>query len=148
MEPKLPSPDRGFEPRLDSAPYGEETELRSRGVERDAARQIERNAGGHEAAPAGERLSVQVPVLPVPNAPAADDNSATDNTATSLPLVADDTPATASDSERIEKEWVDKAKKVIAETKDDPYRREQEVGKLQADYIYKRYGRKLGSPQP
>jgi hypothetical protein len=53
----------------------------------------------------------------------------------------------ANDDDLIEKEWVDKAKKIIVETKDDPYRREQEVGRLQADYLYKRYGRKLGAPQ-
>ena len=44
----------------------------------------------------------------------------------------------------IEKEWVDKAKKIIAETKDDPYRREVEIGKLQIEYIRKRYGREIG----
>lgn len=50
-------------------------------------------------------------------------------------------PATASDDDLIEKEWVDKAKKVIEETKDDPYQREQAVKELQADYLFKRYGR-------
>jgi hypothetical protein len=33
------------------------------------------------------------------------------------------------------------------QTKDDPYRREQEVSKLQADYLRKRYGKELGSSQ-
>jgi hypothetical protein len=47
----------------------------------------------------------------------------------------------------IEKEWVDKAKQIIVQTKDDPYRREQEVGKLQADYLLKRYGKELGASQ-
>ena len=40
--------------------------------------------------------------------------------------------------------WVDKAKKIIAETKDDPYRREREVSKLQIEYIRRRYGREIG----
>lgn len=53
-------------------------------------------------------------------------------------------PTIAADDDLIEKEWVDKAKKIIAETKDDPYRREQEVTKLQADYLRKRYGKELG----
>jgi Txe/YoeB family toxin of Txe-Axe toxin-antitoxin module len=60
---------------------------------------------------------------------------------------SDDLPMVANDDDLIEKEWVDKAKKIIVETKDDPYRREQEVGRLQADYLYKRYGRQLGAPQ-
>jgi hypothetical protein len=59
----------------------------------------------------------------------------------------DDTPVAASDDDLIEKEWVDKAKKIIMQTKDDPYRREREVNKLQADYLRKRYGKELGSSQ-
>jgi hypothetical protein len=55
-------------------------------------------------------------------------------------------PAIAGDDDLIEKEWVDKAKKIILETKDDPYKREQEVNRLQADYLFKRYGKELGTP--
>lgn len=60
--------------------------------------------------------------------------------------VAQDTtlPAVAADDDLIEKEWVTKAKKILEETKDDPYQREQSVKQLQADYLFKRYGRKLG----
>jgi hypothetical protein len=54
-------------------------------------------------------------------------------------------PLVAADDDLIEKEWVEKAKAVIAETKDDPYRREEEVSKLQVDYLRKRYGKELGS---
>ena len=50
----------------------------------------------------------------------------------------------ANDDDIIETEWVDKAKKIIAETKDDPYRREVEISKLQIEYIRKRYGREIG----
>ncbi len=58
---------------------------------------------------------------------------------------SDDNPVLANDDDLIEKEWVDKAKKIIAETKDDPYRREQEVNRLQVDYLKKRYGKDLGA---
>ncbi len=58
---------------------------------------------------------------------------------------ADDLPTIANDDDLIEKEWVDKAKKIILETKDNPYKREQEVNRLQADYLRKRYGKELGS---
>ena len=57
------------------------------------------------------------------------------------------TPQIADDVDVIEKEWVDKAKQIVASTKDDPHLREQEVAKLQADYLRKRYGKELGSPQ-
>jgi len=55
----------------------------------------------------------------------------------------DDTPSTAADDEVIEKEWVDKAKKIISQTKDDPYQQEKQVSKLQADYLKKRYGKDI-----
>lgn len=58
---------------------------------------------------------------------------------------SDDMPALAGDDDLIEKEWVDRAKKIIAETKDDPYKREREVNRLQADYLKKRYGKELGA---
>ncbi len=71
-----------------------------------------------------------------------------DDTQTTTGAVATDdaTPLVASDDDVIEKEWVDKAKKIIAETKDEPYRREQEVKKLQIEYVRKRYGREIGDP--
>ena len=53
-------------------------------------------------------------------------------------------PTLAADDDVIEKEWVDKAKKIIADTQSDPYKREKEIGKLQADYLRKRYGKELG----
>lgn len=59
--------------------------------------------------------------------------------------VDDDLPKIAADEDLIEKEWVDKAKKIIAETKDDPHKREKEVGRLQTDYLKKRYGKELGA---
>lgn len=61
--------------------------------------------------------------------------------------VSDDNPAVAGDDDLIEKEWVDKAKRIIAETKDDPYRREREVGLLQADYLQKRYNKTIGKDE-
>jgi len=74
--------------------------------------------------------------LPVPVPVTDDANNASSD---------DSTPAVAADDDLIEKEWVDKAKKVIAETKDDPYQRERAVGKLQVEYLRKRYGKELGS---
>lgn len=61
------------------------------------------------------------------------------------PLTADDTtPALAADDDLIEKEWVDKVKKIIALTKGKPYEQAQAVAALQADYLKKRYNRVLG----
>ena len=58
-----------------------------------------------------------------------------------------DTPLVANDDDLIEKEWVDKAKKIVSETRNDPYGREEAVNKLQIDYLKKRYGRELGAAE-
>ncbi len=55
------------------------------------------------------------------------------------------TPLVAADEDLIEKEWVDKAKQIIEQTKDDPYARTQKVNELQRDYLQKRYGKVVGS---
>lgn len=54
-------------------------------------------------------------------------------------------PTTANDDDDIEKEWVDRAKQVILQTKDNPYAREKAIGELQRDYLAKRYGRQVGA---
>lgn len=54
-----------------------------------------------------------------------------------------DSPLAAADDEVIEQEWVQKAKQIVSQTKDDPYSQESQIGKLQADYIKKRYGREV-----
>lgn len=78
------------------------------------------------------------PVTPVAVAPStqADDTGATG--------VMSDVPILAGDEDLIEKEWVDKAKRIIAATANDPYVREQQINQLQREYLRKRYGKELG----
>lgn len=78
--------------------------------------------------------SIIMPILP---APAQTKGASIQTVATS------DTPLVANDDDVMEKEWVQKAKKIVAETRDDPYRQEKEVSKLQADYVKKRYGKEI-----
>lgn len=92
-------------------------------------RQVDRSAGPPMPVPVVP-LPPQAPSLPTVSNQAADDSVG---------------PTIASDDDLIEKEWVDKAKKIIAETQNDPYRREKEVTKLQVDYLRKRYGKELGT---
>jgi hypothetical protein len=61
----------------------------------------------------------------------------------STTAITDDNPALAEDVDVIEKEWVEKAKKIVQATKEDPHQQEKEVSKLQADYLMKRYGKKV-----
>lgn len=58
-----------------------------------------------------------------------------------------DSPIVAGDEDVIEKEWVDKAKKIILETKDDPFGRTAKVNDLQKEYLMKRYSKELGQSQ-
>jgi len=138
MEPKQPAPNIG--PEFSPVDYGRNLERAPLSPSPEVApeRNSERFEQRSEATPAAVTAA---PVLPTPvvTLPA-------DDTTTS---VTDDDmlPAVASDDDLIEKEWVDKAKKIIIQTKDDPYRREQEVSKIQADYLRKRYGRELGASQ-
>lgn len=63
------------------------------------------------------------------------------------PPVVNDLPLTAADDDLIEKEWVEKAKQVIAQNRHDPYMQEQAVSRLQADYLQKRYGKIVKLPE-
>lgn len=141
MEPKLPEannrPERssdGYGQYFEQAPMPPTPEV---GIETGVERVEQRS----EATPAAVNTMPVLPplqVAPAPGSAVADD--------TNSPVV-DDMPIVAGDDDLIEKEWVDKAKKIIMQTKDDPYRREQEVSRLQADYLRKRYGKELGSSQ-
>ena len=110
---------------------------RQNGGEKANERPLE---GVPERAPAVAPLPTTLPTsIPLPN-PVQPQQSVAEPS-------DDDNPAIAGDDDVIEKEWVDKAKKIIAETKDDPYRREREVSRLQADYLQKRYNKTIGKEE-
>jgi Txe/YoeB family toxin of Txe-Axe toxin-antitoxin module len=98
------------------------------------------SAETREVAPQSAGAPASVPVLPaMPSLPLPQSQT------NSKPVQSaqDDSPLVATDEDVIEKEWVDKAKKIVAQTKTDPYTQEKEVSKLQADYIKKRYGKEI-----
>lgn len=49
----------------------------------------------------------------------------------------------ADDADLIEKEWVSKAKAIVAQTKNDPHQQNKEMTKVKADYLKKRYNKDL-----
>ena len=61
---------------------------------------------------------------------------------TTIPVV----PMTADDGDLIEKEWVNKAKKIVESFREDPHRQSKELTLFKADYMQKRYNKtiKLG----
>jgi hypothetical protein len=139
MEPKLPTPNSSPEkapitPGNTSFEHGVRTspeaplnpDYRESGIEQ-AREQLSGIGVGDTAAP-------QVTARPVaPPQPVAQQQA----------MAADDTPLVAADDDLIEKAWVDKAKKIVVATRDDPYAQEREVSKLQADYLQKRYGKEI-----
>lgn len=47
----------------------------------------------------------------------------------------------ADDTDLIEKEWVNKAKQIVEQTKDDPHAQTAEMSKFKAEYQKKRYNK-------
>lgn len=60
----------------------------------------------------------------------------------SLPAPADPRSG-AADSDHIEKEWVDKAKAIIQRTQSDPYLQKDQMSRIKAEYIQKRFNKTI-----
>lgn len=52
-------------------------------------------------------------------------------------------PTIADDTDLIEKEWVMKAKEIVARTRHDPYQQNKQVEGFKADYMKKRYNKDI-----
>lgn len=53
------------------------------------------------------------------------------------------TPQIADHGELIEKEWVMKAKEIVAKTANDPHLQNKEINRFKADYLRKRYNKEI-----
>lgn len=105
------------------APHMERTELQ-------ANQAVER---GTAPAPAPAPLPPQHAYQPAQTAQAQ-----------ALPAASDPAaPVMADDTDLIEKEWVLKAKEIVARTSQDPYQQNKEVEKMKADYLKKRYNKDI-----
>jgi len=137
MEPETSAPKLG--PEQAPKEYGSTVEHMpqlpqpERGLLETGAEQTEQAS---EAAARSDAAGVVTPVMPTP-VTTTDDQTSDDSTAIDSPIVA-------SDDDLIEKEWVDRAKKIVAEVRDDPYKQENAVTQLQKEYQKKRFGRELG----
>lgn len=137
MEPQTSAPKPGPEqaptehgPTVEHIPLPRQPE---QGLLETGAEQTEQAS---EAASRASDNAGMAPVMP-PSVIVSDDPIADDQTAI-------DSPVIAGDDDLIEKEWVDRAKKIVAEVRDDPYKQENAVTQLQKDYQKKRFGRELG----
>ena len=62
----------------------------------------------------------------------------------SQPQATTSLPDTAKDADRMEKEWAQKIRQILSDTKGNPSNKEEGIKALRADYLFKRYGRKIG----
>ena len=114
--------------------------------ETDAPEAPDRQPAGAERAPRpetkqpGQGMSLPPVQIPVIAADDDDDNQQTDD---NPPKVVITTPMIAEDVDVIEMEWVNKAKKIIKETKSDPFAQEEAMEQLQIEYLRKRYGKEI-----
>lgn len=137
MEPETSAPKLG--PEQAPKEYGSTVEhipqlpQPERGLLETGAEQTEQ--ASEAAAKSSDNAGVITPVMPTPVT--SDDATTDDQTVIDAPIVA-------SDDDLIEKEWVDRAKKIVAEVRDDPYKQENAVTQLQKEYQKKRFGRELG----
>lgn len=101
----------------------------------------------HVAPMPGEKLSQasaavsqaisNTPVITIQQGTTADDGQSGQTT----------TPVIADDADVIEKEWVDKAKQIVARTQGDPHAKSNELTGLKKEYIQKRYGKTIAIPK-
>ena len=92
---------------------------------------------GKRAPKPGSTAVTDVPALPrMPAVPAA---PPVDKAAPTAPLSPTTADLRADDADLIEKEWVQRAKSVVAHTQENPHRQKSEMSKVKADYIQKRF---------
>ena len=115
------------------------------------------NLGGAELPRPNEQHNLELPtVVPIsPVAPPADAPAAVPMPADPigvipLPGMTDpgqstpvSTDLSADDRDVIEKAWIQKAKAIVEQTRDDPHQQNKEINKIKADYIKKRYNKDI-----
>jgi hypothetical protein len=88
--------------------------------------------GGQAPMPSAGTIPLPLPT-PAPAAPAAGQ----------APGPAPPAALVTDDGDLIEKEWVDKAKRIVEQNRNDPYKQSEELTVFKADYLKKRYGKTI-----
>ena len=125
MEPQLPTPREVAPPSVPNVEYPE--------ARQEVAVDVVQSGPEQQIAPAQRASPAQSAAQPVV---LVSDPAGVSQMSAGV-AISTDSPAIADDVDVIEKEWVDKAKKIVSATRDDPYSQEKQVSKLQADYLMK-----------
>ena len=102
------------------------------------------SSAGTTPQPAGSGL----PNVPQPSVSASAWLAATDPSSASAPKAQQSVapapgPELADDGDLIEKEWVSQVKRIVAATANDPYELNVQFTRLKAEYMQKRYGKRI-----
>jgi hypothetical protein len=132
----------GEMPQFDLPPPPSEQAAAGVGRGSETAKKPEQAAAAPERAtnPAGMPALGASPLNPMPQP--AQSTSQSDDTSTTKstkkPLV--------EDTDLIEKEWVNKAKRIVENTRNDPHKQSEELTVVKAEYMKQQYGKtiKLG----
>lgn len=93
---------------------------------------------------AGPSKQTAAPVIAQPILPVTPDPAVTIPTDDQTVTAATKTKTSAAhDSDRIERQWVERAKTIVAQTKDDPYKQKNEMSQVKADYIQQRFNKAI-----
>lgn len=125
----VPPPDKG-QPEPEAGQHGEAFK-----GETEHAKALEQGTSVPPPPPPSNQQSA-APATPPPVSQPADDQQQATLPQGWMPQIADDT-------DLIEKEWVDKAKEIVAHTTGDPYLQNKEINRVRADYLKKRYNKEL-----
>jgi hypothetical protein len=121
-----PSPENGFKPAETVGPVAANEIL--------SAKAIEQGISPVGQAPASAAI---------PSVPHQTQSSQLASAAVTQSVPPVGMPLIAEDTDLIEKEWVDKAKEIVERTKNDPHLQNQEMSKIKADYLKKRYNKEI-----
>lgn len=128
----LPSPE------IDDVQNTAESETSESVNEIESAKQVERRTGPSSGFGAVSAVAVDDAQSKVQGVMGAGVGSASVGSATNFTM-----PATADDLDLIEKEWVKKAKHIVAATMGDPYTQNKQINEMKVDYIKKRYNKDI-----
>lgn len=92
-------------------------------IDQQPDKEVTREGGNQPGSPSGAPATAPVATTPA------------------VPSAAD--PAMAEDVDLIEKEWVEKAKSIVEQTKHDPYQQNEEMTRMKTNYLKKRYNRDI-----
>ena len=131
MKPESSNPKESFDLPIPQEIYDYQWEPEAPAGEKDTAISIEKGASQPDPT---TNIADPAASDPAPNSGAG---SIPLSTSVSL------TPLLADDSDLIEREWVEKAKEIVNQTRHDPYRQNKEINRMKADYLKMRYNKDI-----